>query len=344
MNESHPSHLKFPERLDLARLPTPLQPLPGLSRQTGKNIRIWRDDLTGWEVSGNKIRKLEFLCAEAAAQGVDHLVTCGGPQSNHARATAFAARRLGWDITVVVREPPEGFDKSVTANGNLLLNHMLGANFVFVPWDEYQSEGSVYEPFLDRTALQLAGQGGSPFVIPEGGSCPTGCWGYLAAMQELLHVTGSGPFDIFCAVGSGGTFAGLELGRALLAPKIGIHGINVCDTAEYFRERIGRLLEDTVSRYEGRGIRYEPRPLDIHDGFVGAGYALASDEDLRFYAELARKEGILLDPVYTGKAFQGMLHQLTERPGDFRDDIVFLHSGGQFATFAFAEQYQRALC
>jgi D-cysteine desulfhydrase len=335
--------LIYPERLNLARRPTPLQLLPGLSRRYGKEIRVWRDDLTGWELSGNKIRKLEFLCAQALGDGANHLVTCGGPQSNHARATAFAARRMGWEVTVVVREPSEGFDREAPPTGNLLLNELLGVNFVYVPFSEYQAQGGVYDSFLEQAARELSDAGKRPFVIPEGGSCPMGCWGYLAAMEELLIEPGDQPFDLFCAIGSGGTFAGLELGRALLAPETRLHGVNVCDSAEHFQQRIGRLLTDTVAVYSANGIRYSPQPLTIYDGFVGSGYAQASDDDLRFYRDLAIDEGILLDPVYTGKAFRGMLYQLTERPGDFHDDIIFLHSGGQFATFAFSEQYHRAI-
>ena len=179
----------FPDRLELAWRDTPIQPLPALSEALGKSIRVWRDDLTGWALSGNKIRKLEFLCAEARAVGANHLVTCGGPQSNHARATAFAARNLGWDITIVVREPPGGFDHADMPNGNLLLNRILGANLVFIPFDEYQEQGSVYEPFLEATANRLYQQGARPFMVPEGGSCAMGCWGYLAAVREKRRDT-----------------------------------------------------------------------------------------------------------------------------------------------------------
>ena len=187
--------LIFPDRIALAQRPTVLQPLPRLSKRYGKKISLWRDDLTGWEFSGNKVRKLEYLCAEAARHGADHLVTCGGPQSNHARATAFAARRLGWDITVVVREPPEGLNHDVPASGNLLLNQLLGANFLYVPYDDYQAGGGVYEPFLEKAARELTISGVKPYIIPEGGSCPTGCWGYLDShspqTQGILPQQGS---------------------------------------------------------------------------------------------------------------------------------------------------------
>ena len=332
----------FPRRLELGRLDTPIEPLAGLSERLGKDLRIWRDDLTGWALGGNKIRKLEYLCAEALEQGADHLVTCGGPQSNHARAAVFAARQLGLDATVVVREPPGGFDHDAVPNGNLLLNRLLDAQFVFIPFDDYRAAGGVYEPFLERTAAKLAAAGARPYIIGEGGSCPLGCWGYINAMQELSAKMGDTPFDLFCAVGSGGTLAGLELGRHFL-PGARVHGVNVCDSADYFRNRIGRLLDDFMQAFPNCGVRHDGRPLDLLDGFVGQGYAVAEDEDLRFYAEFARESGVLLDPVYTGKAFRGMLHYLAERPDDFHDTIVFLHSGGQFASFAFAGQYAKAI-
>ncbi|MDH4020888.1 MAG: pyridoxal-phosphate dependent enzyme [Xanthomonadales bacterium] len=335
--------LIFPDRIALAQRPTVLQPLPRLSKRYGKKISLWRDDLTGWEFSGNKIRKLEYLCAEAARHGADHLVTCGGPQSNHARATAFAARRLGWDITVVVREPPEGLHHNAPASGNLLLNQLLGANFLYVPYDDYQAGGGVYEPFLEKAARELTAVGARPYIIPEGGSCPTGCWGYLDATRELLSESNGETLDLFCAIGSGGTFAGLELGRELLDAPFRLHGVNICDSAGYFEQRIQGLLADTNTRYADHGVDYIQESLNIHDGFVGSGYAVASDDDLRFYGEIAREEGILLDPVYTGKAFRGMLALISEQPGEFSENIVFLHSGGQLATFAYTDQYSRIL-
>jgi D-cysteine desulfhydrase len=162
-------------------------------------------------------------------------------------------------------------------------------------------------------------------------------------MESLPGKLDHAPFDLFCAVGSGGTFAGLELGRAVFSPASRVHGVNVSETAEHFDRVVSKLLKDFTKTYTDRGVEYEPRPLSIYDGFVGDGYGIASDDDLRFFASLARETGMLLDPVYTGKAFRGMLHHLQSHPEDFHDDIVFLHSGGQFATFAFAAQYQRAL-
>ncbi|MCW8925097.1 MAG: pyridoxal-phosphate dependent enzyme [Xanthomonadales bacterium] len=335
--------VEFPERVSLANRETPLQLLDGLSKQLGKRVHVWRDDMTGWELSGNKVRKLEFLCGEAATQGADHLLTCGAVQSNHARATAFAARRMGWDVTLVMREPPGGLDHGAPASGNLLLDTIAGTHNVTISAETYQAHGHSFDSFLHKASSDLRDQGASPYIIPLGGSCPLGCWGYLAAMELLPGKLNNAPFDVFCAVGSGGTFAGLELGCASFSHASRVHGVNVSDTADYFDSEIRKLIAEFMDMYATQGVEYEPRPLNIYDGFVGDGYGIASDDDLRFYASLARKTGMLLDPVYTGKAFRGMLHQLQTRPDDFYDDIVFLHSGGQHATFAFAEQYHRAL-
>lgn len=335
--------IRFPDHVSLANRDTPLQLLEGLSERLGKRIHVWRDDMTGWELSGNKVRKLEFLCADALALGADHLLSCGAAQSNHARATVFAARKLGLDVTLVLGEPPGGLDRDSPASGNLLLDSIAGAHIETITAETYAAHGRSYDIFLQSEAIKLRDQGATPYLIPIGGSCPLGCWGYLAAMESLPGKLHHAPFDLFCAVGSGGTFAGLELGQSAFAPSSRVHGINVSETAEYFDGVVNELLKGFTEAFPDHGIEYEPQLLNLHDGFVGDGYGIASDDDLRFYARLASETGMLLDPVYTGKAFRGMLHHLQSQPDDFHDDIVFLHSGGQFATFSFAGQYQRAL-
>lgn len=339
--------MKLPQRLKLAQMPTPIQPLTRLSKEIGKNIWVWRDDLTGFVDSGNKLRKLEFLAAAAVQAGATRLITCGGPQSNHARATAVVARRLGMDVTLIVREPKSGFDQSAAANGNRLLNQILGADLQHVSFVDYQEQGSTYDFFLERARQAALACGESPYVVPEGGSCPLGCFGYLQAVDEMLatwEAMGPGtaaPDSLFLALGSGGTHAGLHLGyerRGL--PTASLFAVNVCDSAAYFQKRVGKLLEDTAAAY---ALPLKQPELQIFDGHFGEGYGLASPADLRFYAELAAQEGLLLDPVYTGKAFQGMLRELRQDPERFGRDVLFLHSGGVFATFAFADQYHAAL-
>jgi D-cysteine desulfhydrase len=344
--------MPWPERLALAHLPTPIQRLTRTPLAGGAQLWLWRDDLSGGMTSGNKVRKLEFLLAEARAQGATRLVTCGGPQSNHARATVFLARRLGLDVTVVVREPPPGRDEgspgSIAAvNGNALLARLAGAELVPLPFADYVAAGSSYEPAMAAVCDAARARGERPYAITEGGSSALGAVGYVAAVDELLATwrrEGPGtpaPDAIFLAVGSGGTLAGVQLGwiRNGLRPDA-VCGVNVCNDAAYFRARVGKLCDEAASRY---GLPRLATPLSLFGGYVGRGYARASDDDLRFYAELAAREGVLLDPVYTGKAFRGMLAETAKEPERFGKHVVFLHSGGVFATFAYAEQYAGAL-
>jgi D-cysteine desulfhydrase len=339
--------MNYPPRLRLAHLPTPIHKLERLSAELGCEIYLWRDDLTGFVESGNKVRKLEFLLAHALELGATRIITAGAAQSNHTRATAYCARRLGLEISIIVREPKDGLDLRVPATGNLLLNQLAGADLRFVSFADYQKAGSAYQPFLDAEAGAARSRGERPYVIPAGGSVARGCWGYIFAVEEMLATwaaldTGSrGPDSLFFAVGSGGTHAGLHLGYELHGlPTSSLWAVNVSDSAEYFQQRVTQLVADTAREFS---LACAAPRLQILDGHVGAGYGVASDDDLRFYADLARKEGVLLDPVYCGKAFRGMLAELRRDPDRFGRRILFLHSGGVFANSAFAGQFARAL-
>jgi D-cysteine desulfhydrase len=339
--------MKLPERVALANLPTPIVKLNRLSAQIGKEIYVWRDDLTGFVESGNKVRKLEFLAAEALSLGATRLITCGGPQSNHSRATAFVARRLGLEITIVVRKPKDPVDESGPPSGNLLLDHLAGADLRFVEFADYQAAGSVYDSFLEEAAEEVRAKGEKPYIVPEGGSCPLGCMGYFHAVGEMLSSwqkqggDGKIPDSLFTAVGSGGTLGGLHLGYEHHGLPTGkIFAVNVCDSAEYFQKRVGGYLDRAREQF---GMKPGSNRLTIFDGHFGAGYALATNEDLQFYADLTRQEGVLLDPVYTGKTFRGMLAELAKDPRRFGQRILFLHSGGIFGNFAFARQFQGVL-
>jgi len=340
------SALKPPPRLRLAHLPTPIHRLDRLSHKVSREIYIWRDDLTGFVESGNKVRKLEFLLADAMEKGADWIVTAGGVQSNHTRAASFLARRLGLKVALVVREPKTGADPNMPPLGNFLLNVIAGADMHFVSYADYVAAGGVYAPFLERVAGLYRQRGERPYVIAEGGSVPIGCWGYISAVEEMMSTWKAAaqtdsPTALFFADGSGGTHAGLHLGYELhgLATNR-LWAVNVCDSAEYFEKRVGKLVEDTAREF---GLPLKNRTIQVLDGHFGAGYGIASDDDLRFYVELVREEGVLLDPVYSGKAFRGMLAELGKRPDRFGDKILFLHSGGTFATFAFQEQYARVV-
>lgn len=333
----------LPERLSLARTPTPIQLLERLSRRLGRNVWVWRDDLTGLLESGNKVRKLEFLVAEALRRGATRLITGGGPQSNHARATVMVARRLGLDVSVVIREPRGGFDWSCVPQGNLLLDRLAGADIEVISFADFRARGSSYAPFLEAAADKARTRGERPYVIPEGGSSGLGALGYVQAVEELKaawQAIGHGsaePDALFVAVGSGGTLAGLHLGyqRSGLDRRR-LHGVNVCDSAAYFQKRCGTIIAEAGAAY---GLACDEQPLSIFDGHFGAGYAETTPDELRFFADLLREEGLLLDPVYTGKAFRGMLAELTRGAARFGRDLLFLHTGGQLATFHYAALY-----
>src|SRR5688572_9983562 len=203
--------MTYPKRLKLAHLPTPIQKLERLSAEFGREIYLWRDDMTGFVESGNKVRKLEFLLAHALEQGATRIITVGAAQSNHARATAYCARRLGLEITLIVREPKRGRDPNELSTGNLLLNQISGADLKFISYADYQKTGFAYQPFLDAEMESSRRCGEKPYAIPAGGSVPLGCWGYLCAVEEMLATwtsLGLGtrmPDSLFFAVGSGGT-------------------------------------------------------------------------------------------------------------------------------------------
>jgi D-cysteine desulfhydrase len=330
--------IDYPPRLQLAHLPTPIQKLPRLSAEVGREIHIWRDDLTGFVESGNKVRKLEFLLAHALESGANRIITAGGVQSNHTRATSFLARRLGLKVALVVREPKTGGIPEPT--GNFLLNQIAGAHMHFVSYADYKAQGGTYTPFLESVAADYRRRGDTSYVIGEGGSVPHGCLGYLRAVEEMLPSLGE--FDaLFFADGSGGTHAGLHLAYELFGLSTRkLWAVNVCDSAEYFEKRVGDLIETTAHQFN---LPSRERHVQVLDGHFGAGYGIASDADIAFYVQLARQEGVLLDPTYTGKAFRGMLAEIRKSPDRFGSKILFLHTGGAFATFAFQAQFARAL-
>lgn len=331
----------FP-RLSLARLPTPIQFLKHTSKSVGKDIYVWRDDLNGFIDSGNKLRKLEFLMADALRLGCDWIITCGGPQSNHTRATTAVARTLGLGISILIL-PKADFDPAQPANANLLLNKIFDAHITWISNSEYHKLGKGYDPFFAREIELLKQQGKKPYVIPLGGSSPVGCYGYQNGVAEMLatwkSTTGlnTPPDNLFCALGSSGTFVGLKMGIEKENLSTKLHGINVIGPIETARNYVNQL----VLACEKASMSVSLENSHIIDGYVGKGYAQAEDQDLLFYRELARTEGIVLDPCYTGKAFQGMLVEIAKNPAAFGEKILFLHSGGEFGNFAYAEQYQR---
>lgn len=320
--------LVYPRKIGLAQTPTPLQFLERASREWGRGHRLWvkRDDLTGCALSGNKVRKLEFITAHAIDNGCDTLITCGGLQSNHCRATALAGAQLGLRVHLLLRGVPPA-----DREGNLLLDHLAGAAVSCYPAQQYASE---LDTLLAHWQEHYAAQGHKALVVPTGGSDGIGAWGYIAACEELAQdfaCAGIRQAHIVTATGSGGTQTGLTLGAALHRLPATVWGVNVCDDETYFMNKVASDAEQWRQRYPGvPAIEVSPRVLD---GYVGQGYAVADPSIFDLIGELCRLEGLVLDPVYTGKAFAGMLAELAAGRFEGCRDIVFVHTGGIFGLF-----------
>ena len=301
-----------PPRISLGNLPTPIHALSRLSNRMGKNLYIKRDDYTGTEYSGNKIRKLEYVLADAIHNGCDTVITCGGIQSNHCRATAAACAQLGLHCHVVLK------GKEQPLEGNLFLDVMLGAQIHFI--DPCQD----YDAALEEVAQALKKAGKTPYVVPVGASTPVGALGYEQAWQEILDWEQQNglSFDTVCiAVGSGGSYAGLwKANRETGSNKL-LMGFADSHNSAYFQHRVADILR-------GMGMAAKPEEITVCDGYVGLGYAIATREEIAQYLDIARLEGIVLDPCYTGKAFCGMLHEMDG--GVLKDsrNILFIHTGG----------------
>jgi D-cysteine desulfhydrase len=324
--------LHHPDKVTLANLPTRIHLLSRTSaRVSGGRQRIWakRDDDTGGLLSGNKVRKLEYAVKDALNSGCDTLITCGGLQSNHCRATAAVARLFGMNVSLLLRgTEPE------TAMGNYFLDRLLGADIRFITPEQYKSRNDL----MEEVAEQHRSLGGKPYVVAEGASMPVGVWGYIEAAFEIARAEESlgVRFDaIVTAAGSGGTSAGLEIGRRLHGLKASVHTVNVCDDEDYFRNTIHSLVLETVQKY-GIPVDVRSEEISIMDGHVGEGYAQSTGEELDFIEDFARTEGVVLDPVYTGKAFRGMVKELEGGRLKDKKDVLFIHTGGIYGLFPMA--------
>lgn len=323
-----------PPRVSLGQLPTPLRLLERVSADLG-GPRIWlkRDDLSGLLLTGNKVRKLEFIVAQALEEGCDTLITCGGIHSNHCRAVAIIAAQLGLESCLILRE-----DRAPQLEGNLLLDHLAGAHLVTVSKQEFQKDlPALFEHWQDFYQVQ----GKRPFVIPLGGSDAIGVWGYVAACEELkedFKRHNISPSHLVVATGSGGTQAGLAAGAALHGLQTKVLGMAVCDNAAYFRRKVRSDLEAWRERYQV-ALAADDLQFETNDFYTGAGYGIADQEVYETIRYVARREGIVFDPVYTGKAFFGLLEEI--RAGRFSgsDDIVFIHTGGLYGLFPHAAHF-----
>jgi len=326
----------FPDRIQIARLPTPIQELPRLSEHLGgPDLYVKRDDLTGMAVSGNKVRKLEFVAARAQAEGREVLITCGGLGSNHARATAAVAARLGLRCHLVLAGDRPDFPQ-----GNLLLDLLLGAEITYAPGSDLDD---LYAE-MERLAAEYAESGSQALIVPLGASDATGALGYAFAVGEMaqqFEEMGITPDAVVVGCGSGGTQAGLMIGKELFGLASRVVGVNVRQDEAYFRREIARILDEFRDLY---GVDVQTTEHDAHllDGHVGAGYGQSQPEELRFIARVARTEGLLLDATYTGKALYGLCQEIekgTFKPGE---TVLFIHTGGVFSLLPqgaeFAEQ------
>lgn len=305
------------DKVSLGVFPTPVQKLHNISRLLGTQVCVKRDDLTGLGLGGNKVRKLEYLLADAKAQGAEVVFTTGGAQSNHAMLTAAAARKLGMTPILILKK------RGVTARqGNQLLEHLMGVDVRFMDTDDY---ADIYAE-MDRVGTAL----GKPYYkIPCGGSNALGTLGYVDCVREIrdqgLH------FDhIVCAEGSGGTMAGLALGAKLYLPGTRVTGMMV--DSDPFEEITVRLMRE-ASALLGADVQVSAEDFDLRD-LCGPGYAIPSQEGNAAVAMMAENEGIFLDPVYTGKAFAGLIAMAREGAFKPTDRVLFLHSGGAGGLFA----------
>ena len=311
-------------RVSLGIYPTPFYRLDKLSEQYGRGIWIKRDDLCGVALGGNKVRKLEFLLADALEQGCDTVFTTGGAQSNHAALTAACAAKLGMKCILLLKR------RGVTEHrGNLVLDDIFGAEVRMLDTDSYDD---VYAE-MHRMGEALEQAGHKCCYIPVGGSTALGTLGYASCVREFTVqalAAGIRLGHVVSATGSGGTTAGLLLGTRLFMPGAKVTGVAV-DT-DPFQDIVPRLAEEAAALLE-RPLQREKNDFEMVD-HVGPGYAVPNPEDTPYIEELARTEGILLDPVYTGKAFAAMLQLLRKGYFDGEDDLLFLHTGGAAALFA----------
>ncbi|MGB9357511.1 MAG: pyridoxal-phosphate dependent enzyme [Acidimicrobiia bacterium] len=315
-------------RIPLANLPTPLEPVPRLTAAWGgPAIWIKRDDLTGFGLSGNKVRKLEFHFAAALEAGCDTVITCGAVQSNHSRATALAAARVGLQ-TILYLASPDGLAPS-EPTGNHLLQRLAGAECRFITSEQY----------ADREAIltEAASVHGNAWAIPEGASDALGALGYAAAMHEIAPQMRSLGIErpvILHASSSAGTTAGMVRGADELGLDVDIIGSSVGEPADEVTQRIETLLTDADRRF---GVVEQSVPWRVIDDYIGLGYGLATVDELAVQAEATRLTGMLFDPAYTGKVMYALNQEIAGDRFTPDDNVIFWHTGGGFAAFAHPE-------
>ncbi|MEQ9465415.1 MAG: D-cysteine desulfhydrase [Haliea sp.] len=323
---------RFP-RIKLAHLPTPLEYLPRLSEHLGgPKIYVKRDDCTGLASGGNKTRKLEFLLADARQQGADTIITQGAVQSNHARQTAAAAARLGMACELLfenrIAQPSEIYLNS----GNVFLDRLLGANTRHYPG------GTDMNAAMEEVAAEVRSRGGVPYIIPGGGSNAIGALGYVDCALELLQQANQAQLHIDCVVhatGSAGTQAGLVTGLRATHSDIPVLGIGVNAPRDIQEERVYKLAVETAA-YIGAGNCVRREDVVANCDYIGGGYGVPTEGMREALALLARLEGLLFDPVYSGKGLAGLVDLVQKRHFRAEQNIVFLHTGGSAGLFGYS--------
>ncbi|MFI3239814.1 MAG: D-cysteine desulfhydrase family protein [Bacteroidales bacterium] len=325
------------ERYSLANLPTKIEKLERLSNEVKANIYIKRDDQTGSEFSGNKVRKLEYLVTDALAKGCDMLITCGGIQSNHCRATVAVATKLGLKSAVLLR-----ISEEPNVVGNYFLDKLMGGDVKFCTREEYSKQRT---EIMESMAAEYAAQGYKPYIIPEGASNAIGSLGYYNCMQEIVEQERELgiKFDtIVIATGSGGTYTGLYVANELLKLNKRVIGMAVCDDTKYFTD-IAEEISAEMLQYLPSEVTVTPlkrENIEINDKYVGIGYAISRPEELEFIKKIATMEGVVFDPVYTGKAIYGLYNELQDGGNIAQgSNILFIHTGGLYGLFPVSETF-----
>lgn len=322
------------KRLELANLPTRIEKLKSQPWGNRIDLYIKRDDETGVELGGNKVRKLEYALAEAIAQGCDTVITAGAVQSNHCRATAAACVKLGLGCVLVLAS-----DEKQALDGNYLLDELLGATIMFVPTETYATQ---LPDVMTEVKEELEAEFKKPYLIPVGASNGIGTFGYFHAFDEILEQEkelGLSFDTIVCAIGSGGTYAGLALANKVRKAGKRVLGVNITSHREYFEQKILSISQEFREYYGD--VSFQEEDIHILEGYVGRGYALSSGSELEFIRTFAKTEGIILDPVYTGKAMGGLFNELKEKSLYFEEarNILFIHTGGIYGLFPKRHQF-----
>jgi D-cysteine desulfhydrase family pyridoxal phosphate-dependent enzyme len=316
-------------RMHFAHLPTPIESMSRLSEFLGgPKLLVKRDDQTGLAFGGNKTRKLEFLVAEAREQGADMLISAGAIQSNHCRQTAAAAAKFGFKcILVLTGQVPR------QATANLLLDELFGAEIIHV------AGRADRDRILKETFDKAVGEGKKPYLVPYGGSSTTGALGYTFAMEEFVKQDVHADWIVF-GTSSGGTHAGLVLGQRIYGYKGKVLGISIDESEDWIKSNISRLASETSERL-GNHIDIKPNDILANADYCKAGYGILTEAEREAIRLFAKLEGLLLDPVYTGRAAAGMIDLIRQAYFKKDETVLFWHTGGQPALFA--ENYVHTL-